>query len=102
MRKRSIILLCIICLLGVGLASGAVFTLRTIAMYSQVCSDNLHGFPGLLQAAGFVPGGACKVNAAGACLSSQACVVNGKRGHCDHQRKGTQNFCICIPNGPSH
>lgn len=95
MKKRTI-LLCILCLLAVGLASGAVFTLKTIALYSQVCDDNLQGFPGLLQAAGFVPNGRCKVSSTGACITAQACVVNGVKGNCRTQGKPTR--CVCIPN----
>src|SRR5437868_1287331 len=98
MKKRTI-LLCIICLLAVGLASGAVFTLNTIAMYSQVCADNLQGFPGLLQGAGFIPKGPCKVSPNGACSTSQACEVNGVKGNCRTQGKPT--ICVCIPNKAS-
>ena len=98
MTKRTTILLWIVCLLSVGLASGAVYTFRTIAMYSQVCDDDLHGFPGLLQTVGFVPHGKCKALPTGACRLPQACEVNGKEGHCVTEIIRNRKVCICVPN----
>ena len=90
------ILISVICLLSLGAASGAAFTLRTIAMYSGAC-EPLGGFPGLLQAAGFVPTGNCKLKAGGVC-STAPCVVSGKKGHCVKVLVHRKAVCVCEPN----
>ena len=95
MKKRITTLVCIACL-SVGLASGAAFTLRTIALYSGACND-LDGFAGLLQSAGFVPRGKCKTDIHGACVTPQACVVNGVKGHCVSEVVNHKTYCICKP-----
>ena len=95
MRTRRMILISVICLLSLGAASGAAFTLRTIAMYSGAC-ESLGGFPGLLQSAGFVPTGNCKLKG-GEC-STAACVVSGKKGHCVKVVTNKKAVCVCKPN----
>ena len=97
MRIRRTVLVSVICLFSLGAASGAVFTLRTIAMFSGAC-DKLDGFPGLLQSAGFVPGGKCRTTVKGVCIVPQACEVNGKTGHCVKEVYNYKTYCVCKPN----
>jgi len=88
-----------ICLLFLGAASGAAFTLKTITLYSGVC-DALPGFPGMLQSAGFVPKGDCRLETRGRereC-SDEPCKVNGKTGHCVKQVVLKKATCVCVPN----
>ena len=59
MKIRRTILVCMIGLFSWGLAGGVAAVLRTIGIYSGAC-EKLSGFPGVLQAAGFVPSGTCK------------------------------------------
>jgi hypothetical protein len=98
MHIRKTFWIALIFLVSVGAVSATAYTLRTISLYAGVCDDNLQGFPGLLQAAGFVPSGRCTKTTAGACQVDQVCVVNGKKGHCVSQVIQTKTYCICKPN----
>ena len=105
MRARRTVLLSVICLLFLGAASGAAFTLRTIAMYNGVC-DVLGGFPGMLQSAGFVTKGTCRFEKEdegqegkeGRECSEEPCRVNGKKGHCVKRLVQKKPRCVCEPN----
>ena len=83
--------------LFLGLSSGALLVARTIEAYSGAC-EKLDGFPGLLQAAGFVPLGHCKFTNLGVCPGPkvEACVVNGKLGHCQETSIDGKKLCVCV------
>jgi len=97
MRVRRIVLVCFVCLFSLGAAGGVAAVLRTIGIYSGAC-EKLNAFPGVLQAAGFVPAGTCKfvtdTNSKRTCPPS-ACTVNGKKGKCVQETSGIQQVCVC-------
>jgi len=96
MRTRTKILIAVICLLSLGAASGAAFTLRTISLYSGAC-EPLTGFPGMLQSTGFLPRGNCTLERGGVC-SEEPCKVDGKKGHCVKRLVEHKVVCECKPN----
>lgn len=90
---------CLICLLFLAIA-GHAYVVQTVHVYSGSC-EKLHGMPGVLQRAGFVPSGNCKMNRDHNCMST-ACEVNGKLGHCTTQPVNRYSFiCVCVPDKPS-
>jgi len=98
-RNRTLLVGCMICLLFLGIA-GRAYVLQTVHTYSGAC-EKLHGVPGLLQRAGFVPEGDCKVDKDHDC-KSQACEVWGKKGQCEEQRLDPKTvICVCVPERPS-
>jgi hypothetical protein len=82
--------------LFLGVSSGAAFVAHTVAMYSGACEE-LNGFPGLLQSAGFIPFGHCKW-VDGKCPGPrrEECIVNGKRGHCVATWADGRHVCVCV------
>jgi hypothetical protein len=102
-RNRTLLVGCMICLLFLGIA-GRAYVLQTVQTYSGAC-EKLHGVPGLLQSAGFVPEGDCKVDPKSdkdhRCME-HACEVWGKKGHCEEQQLDTKTVvCVCVPDRPS-
>lgn len=110
MKIRRTILVCMIGLFSWGLAGGVAAVLRTIGIYSGAC-EKLSGFPGVLQAAGFVPSGTCKFepdtdqdkdkdhkdkDKKKHCLPGE-CTVNGKKGTCVEEGSGDGAVCVCRP-----
>jgi len=105
MKIRRTILVCMIGLFSWGLAGGVAAVLRTIGIYSGAC-EKLSGFPGVLQAAGFVPSGTCKLEPDDGkdkdkdkkkhCLPGE-CTVNGKKGTCVEEGSGDGAVCVCRP-----
>ena len=96
MRVRRTVLVCLVCLFSLGAAGGVAAVLRTIGIYSGAC-EKLSGFPGLLQAAAFVPAGNCQFvssNNKKTCPSN-SCTVDGKKGKCTQETSGSQQVCVC-------
>jgi|SRR5579859_510786 len=109
MRLRRTVLVCIVCLFSWGTASGVAVVLRTIGIYSGAC-EKLSGFPGVLQAAGFVPSGTCKFepnNDNGNDKDKdkdkekhcppRECAVDGKKGKCVEETSVSGPVCVCRP-----
>ena len=93
MNTRRIVLLCVVSLLALGIASGAVFTLKTITLYTGVC-EKVDGYAGLLQSAGLVPIGECAlVNHA--CPVNHECTVAGRHGTCKEVQIDNHERCLC-------
>jgi hypothetical protein len=90
--SKPLIVCSLVCLIFLGVASGAAFVLNTVQTYSGAC-EKLDGFPGMLQQVGFVPSGTCKVDEGGdngqrvddgkhkKCKQGD-CTVDGKKGTC--------------------
>lgn len=114
MKIRRAVLVCMIGLFSWGLAGGVAVVLRTIGIYSGAC-EKLSGFPGVLQAAGFVPGGTCRfefddknseqVNDKNKdkdkhrkkhCPPNE-CRVDGRKGECVEETHGRETVCFCKP-----
>ncbi len=96
MRVRRTVLVCLVCLFSLGAAGGVAAVLRTIGIYSGAC-EKLSGFPGLLQAAAFVPAGTCSFvtqNKKTTCPPN-ACTVDGKKGKCTEETSLSQQVCVC-------
>jgi hypothetical protein len=95
---RAVVLSCLFGALFVGASSGAVLVVRTVGEYSGAC-EKLDGFPGVLQAAGFLPHGDCRADPNGkrAC-PEHSCRADGKKGHCEAREVDKRFFCTCIPN----
>ena len=97
---RTLFIGCIICLLFLGIA-GRAYVLQTVHTYSGACGK-LHGLPGVLQKAGFLPSGNCKVDPARNDCTSQSCEVNGRAGLCQKLQIDFRTFaCVCVPQPPS-
>ena len=94
--NKSIALCCLLGALFLGFSSGAAFVWHNVAKGRGAC-EKLDGFPGLLQAAGFVPSGNCRL-IDGKCptTSSGACVVAGKPGHCVAELIDNKRLCVCV------
>lgn len=93
---KAVALFCLLAALFLGVCSGAVFVAHTVAADSGSC-EKLDGFPGLLQAAGFVPTGDCKM-VDHECPKGEQCRVDGKRGHCVAKEINGEYRCVCKPN----
>src|SRR5437879_517222 len=96
MRVRRTVLVCLVCLFSLGAAGGVAAVLRTIGIYSGAC-EKLSGFPGLLQAAAFVPAGTCQFvtqNNKKTCPPS-ACTVDGVKGKCTLNTSVSPSTCVC-------
>ena len=94
-RKALLITLCLIIL---GLTSGAMSLKAMVDRYSGICAP-LDGVPGLLQKAGFVPLGHCtsvKVNGLLSCRKAY-CEVKGKTGFCEKVYLAKVPVCACVP-----
>jgi hypothetical protein len=101
--NTKVLVCCIVCLVFVGVASGAAFVFKTVQTYSGAC-DKLDGFPGVLQEVGFVPKGDCKFVITDRNKDRDkddcpphACEVKGKEGICTFaQRDETgKPSCFC-------
>jgi hypothetical protein len=92
----AIALFCLLAALCFGVCSGAVFVMHTVVADSGSC-EKLEGFPRLLQAAGFVPTGDCKM-VDHQCRQGEQCRVDGKRGHCAAVQINGEPRCVCKPN----
>ena len=81
--------------LTLGIATGAAAVLDTMETYSNACSK-LSGFPGMLQATGFIPLGHCALLQS-VCVKHECKASNGHKGVCEEFSKGKQHACLCIP-----
>ena len=81
--------------LTLGIATGAAAVLDTMETYSNACSK-LSGFPGMLQATGFIPLGHCQLLEEH-CPHHECKASNGKTGHCEAIKEGTKYACLCVP-----
>lgn len=111
MKIRRTVLVCMIGLFSWAIAGGVAVVLRTVGIYSGAC-EKLGGFPGVLQAAGFVPSGTCKFelddgkdkrkqkdrdkNKEKHCPLRE-CTVDGKKGNCVEETSGGEPVCVCRP-----
>ncbi len=97
-RKR--ILLGLAGFLTLGIATGAAAVLDTMQTYSNACSK-LDGFPGMLQATGFIPLGHCAL-VQNRCPNGEVCKAsNGRGGHCEAVKVKETYACLCIPRKTS-
>jgi hypothetical protein len=74
-----------------GLAGTSALVVKTVQAYTGVCYK-LDGFPGLLQKAGFVPGGRCQDRHP--CRGTCEIGDSGQRGVCTPVGSKQQN-CVC-------
>ena len=111
MKVRRTVLVCVIGLFSSGLAGGVAAVLRTIGIYDGAC-EKLSGFPGALQAAGFLHRGNCTLEPdedkdreqdrdrdkrkKKHCPPNE-CTVNGKKGKCVEEFAGLEPACVCRP-----
>ena len=95
-KKNKPALSVALCLLAVGLTTGAMSLHAMVNTYSGVCGP-LTGIPGLLQRAGFVPAGKCKPSVRGVCSESLCKTTAGKAGHCKAEKDGHVIVCVCLP-----
>jgi hypothetical protein len=100
-NHKRFVLSCVFGTLILGVSSGAALFAHTVATYSGACSK-LNGFPGLLQSAGFLPFGNCRL-VLGKCPTRNVCSVGGKKGTCEevHWDDKNRHACVCIPKGIS-
>jgi hypothetical protein len=103
MRIRRTVLVCIVCLFSWGAASGVAVVLRTIGIYSGAC-EKLSGFPGVLQAAGFVPSGTCRFEPDNDNAQDKKkhcppreCTFEGEKGKCVEEPSDSGPVCVCRP-----
>ena len=110
---KSTIICTFLCLFSWGVASGVKYVAKTVGVYSGAC-EKLPGFPGVLQAAGFVPKGNCNFGDdddkdADAkkdkgkhhqCPPSACTTASGKKGKCgpdsSHRcKRHNDPVCVC-------
>jgi len=97
---RTLWIGCLICLLFLGIA-GRAYVVQTVQTYGGSC-EKLHGLPGVLQQAGFMPRGNCEMDKDHDSCKEGSCEVNGRKGHCEEKKLGHhQVTCVCMPNRPS-
>jgi hypothetical protein len=93
---------CLLAFVLTGIASGAVYVVRTVQTYDGAC-EKLAGFPGLLQGVGLVSTGNCRSTELRDC-KNQPCTVDGKPGHCtvqdaddqDDKKHDDKKHCVCV------
>jgi hypothetical protein len=94
-KNKRILVVSALCFLAVGVTGARAAFLNTVQAYQGACSE-LTGIPGLLQSAGFIPVGNCKVR--GDECATKFCEVGGRRGHCAfRETKKHVPYCICLP-----
>ncbi len=93
---KVVVLFCLWGALFLGVSSAAAYVAHTIAAYDGAC-EKLDGFPGLLQAAGLIRLGNCKIidgNCPGP--GHEGCIVGGKSGHCEFRWEDGKHVCVCV------
>jgi hypothetical protein len=93
---KTAVLFCLWGALFLGVSSSAAFVAHTVAAYSGAC-EKLDGLPGMLQSAGFIPRGDCKL-VHGDCPGpkNEYCEVGGKLGHCIKDVIDGKHVCVCV------
>ena len=106
---QPLIVCILLCLVFLGVASGAVFVLQTVQAYTGVCEE-LDGLPGVLQQVGFMPRGTCRFDddrdkgerANGDDRHKQKkcrpgeCTVDGRKGKCiEVTSPAGETMCTC-------
>lgn len=86
-----------------GATRGYGYVRSTIAQYEHLAPcGRLAGVPGLLQTAGFIPIGDCKLNSDGSCASAgSSCTISNRpsgsptKGQCTNSISGKKKTCSC-------
>lgn len=115
--SKPLIVCFLVCLVFLGVASGAAYVLKTVQSVSGAC-ETLAGFPGILQMAGFVPSGNCRFGNPWddddrfadpekdrgknhQCPPSACSTSDGKKGKCEPDpsnhlcKRHHQPVCVC-------
>ncbi len=94
-RLKTALVCSTLCLFTVGLSTGGAAILSTVQEYSGACSS-LGGFPGLLQKAGFVAAGPCKLDPILKLCAHHECVTAKKKlGECVKVVTRNEIACFC-------
>ena len=102
-RRKLWIFACIAILLAtLGTLRSTAYIISTRALYAHAAPcGKLHGFPRLLQAAGFVPSSGCIVDLSkGGCHDSRACTITNPvsggstKGNCTPS--ADKQSCVCV------
>jgi hypothetical protein len=98
--SKPFIVCLLVCMVFLGVASGAAFVLKTVQSYSGACGT-LAGVPGILQAALFIPKGDCKfgddddpdAHPKNHKCPPSACSVDGHKGKCEPDSSSPPLLC---------